>query len=89
MARTHMQSRTSRSYAQHHMQAKNQARFSIEQNGVAAAFEKCRELADQIGAELRTRKPGRLNPRALAEFQVAIERAASVLNEQLRVEPND
>jgi hypothetical protein len=29
-----------------------------------------------------------LNPRALAEFQVAIERAACVLNEQLRAEPN-
>jgi hypothetical protein len=46
---------------------------------------KCRELAEQICAELRIRKPGRLNPRALAEFQVAIERAACVLNEQIRV----
>jgi hypothetical protein len=40
------------------MQAKNQAFFSIEQNGAAAAFEKCRQLADQICAELWTKKPG-------------------------------
>jgi hypothetical protein len=77
-----------RSYARNYTQAKNHALCCIEQIGAAAAFEKCRELAEQICAELRTRKPGRLNPRALAEFQVAIERAACVLNEQLRAEPN-
>jgi uncharacterized sporulation protein YeaH/YhbH (DUF444 family) len=83
-----VQFRTFTSYAQHHTQAKNQALCSIEQSGVAAAFEKCRELAEQICAELRTRKPKRLSPRALAEFQVAVERAACVLNEQLRDDPN-
>jgi hypothetical protein len=83
-----VQFRTFRSYAQHHTQAKNQALFSIEQSGVAAAFEKCRQLAEQICEELRTRKPGRLNPRALAEFQVAIERADCVLKEPLRGGPN-
>jgi hypothetical protein len=79
MTSTLVQSRTFKSYAQHHTQAKNQALCSIEQSGAAAAMEKCRELAEQICAELRTKKPGRLNPRAVAEFQVAIERAASVL----------
>jgi hypothetical protein len=79
-------SRTFRGYAQNHTQAKNQALYSIEQNGAAAALEKCRELAEQICAELRVKKPGRLNPRAVAEFQVAIERAACVLNEQLQAE---
>jgi hypothetical protein len=88
MTRTPVQSRTFTSYAQHPRQAKNQVLCSIEQSGAAAAFEKCQELAEQICAELRTRKSGRLNPRALAEFQVAIERAACVLNEQLRAEPN-
>jgi hypothetical protein len=80
--------KTFRTYARRHTQAKNLALCSIEQSGAAAAFEKCRELAEQICAELRTRKPGRLNTRALAEFQVAIERAACVLNEQLRAERN-
>jgi hypothetical protein len=89
MTRSPVQSRTFTSYALHHTHAKAQALGSIEQSGAAAAFEKCRELAEQICEELRSRKPGRLNPRALAEFQVAIERAACVLNEQLRAEPNN
>jgi hypothetical protein len=83
MARTGTAERTVRfrtftSYAQHHTAAKNKALGSIEQNGAAAALERCRELAEQICAELRAKKPGRLDTRALAEFQVAIERAASV-----------
>jgi hypothetical protein len=77
-----------RSYARNYTQAKNHALCCIEQIGAAAAFERCRELAEQICAELRIRKPGRLKPGALAEFKVAIERAASVLNEQLRAEQN-
>jgi hypothetical protein len=44
--------------------------------------------SEQICAELRAKKPGLLDIRALAEFQVAIERAACVLNEQLRAEIN-
>jgi hypothetical protein len=77
------QFRTFTSYAQHHERAKNKALCSIEQNGAAAALERCQRLAEQICAELHAKKPGRLNTRALAEFQVAIERAAWVLNEQL------
>jgi hypothetical protein len=70
--------RTFRSYAQHHAAAKNVALGSIEQNGVAAAFERCRELAEKICEKLQAKKPSRLDTRALAEFQVALERAASV-----------
>jgi hypothetical protein len=54
----------------------NKALYSIEQIGAGAAFKRCQELADQISAELRAKKPGRLNTRALDEFQIAIERAA-------------
>jgi hypothetical protein len=53
----------------------------LEQIGAASAL----ELAEQICAELRAKKPGRLDTRALAEFQVAIECAASVLSKQLGV----
>jgi len=73
------QFRTFTSYAQHHARVKSKALSSIEQNGAAAALERCRELADMISAELRAKKPGYLDTRALAEFQVSIERAAWVL----------
>jgi hypothetical protein len=93
MARTEtaerpVQFRTFTSYAQHQARAKHKALSSIEQNGAAAALIRCQELAEQICAELRAKKSGRLDTRALAEFQVAIERAACVLNEQLRAEIN-
>ena len=55
-----------RSYAGNHTQAKIAHSVPVEQIGAAAAFERCRELAEQISAEPRIRKPGRLNPRALA-----------------------
>jgi hypothetical protein len=52
----------------------------IEKRGVAGALDRCRLLADEINRELHTTKVRRLdNPSLLAEFQVAIERAASVL----------
>jgi hypothetical protein len=73
-----VQFRTFTSYAQHHTAAKNMALGSIELNGVAAALERCRDLAEEICAKLRAKKPGSVDIRALAEFQVAIERAASV-----------
>jgi hypothetical protein len=73
-----VQFRTFTSYAQHHAAAKNKALGSIEQNGAAAALERCRELAQEIFVKLQAKKPGRLDIRALAEFQVALERAASV-----------
>ena len=55
-----------RSYARNHTQAKIAHSVPVEQIGAAAAFERCRELAERICAEPRIRKPGRLNPRALA-----------------------
>jgi len=73
-----VQFRTFTSYAQHHAAAKNKALGSIEQQGAAAALDRCRELAEEICEKLKAKKPGRLDTRALAEFQVALERAASV-----------
>jgi hypothetical protein len=75
-----VQFRTFTSYTKHHARAKDKALCSLEQNGAAAALQRCQGLAEQICAELRAKKPGRLDTRALAEFQVAIERAACVLN---------
>src|SRR3954471_13775619 len=70
--------RTFTSYAQNLAAAKNRALGSIEQVGAAAALDRCRELAQEICVKLKAKKPGRLDTRALAEFQVALERAASV-----------
>jgi hypothetical protein len=50
-----------------------------EQNGVAGALERCRALAEQIRAEVREKEPVGLDTRALAEFLVALQRAASVV----------
>jgi hypothetical protein len=72
------QFKTFTTYAQHHAAAKNKALGSIEQDGAAAALDRCRELAQEICLKLQAKKPGRLDTRALAEFQVALERAASV-----------
>jgi hypothetical protein len=73
-----VQFRTFTSYARHHTAAKNKALSSIEQEGAAAALDRCRELAQEICVKLQTKKPGRVDTRALAEFQVALERATSV-----------
>jgi hypothetical protein len=53
----------------------------MEKRGVARALDSCRVLADEINRELHTQKVRQFvnNPSLLAEFQVAIERAASVL----------
>jgi hypothetical protein len=56
----------------------------IEKRGAAAALDKCRVLADQIDGNLRNKKLRHLlfnSISLLAEFQVSIERAASVLDE--------
>jgi hypothetical protein len=50
-----------------------------EQNGAAGALERCRELAEQIRAEVREKEPEGLDTNALAEFLVALQRAASVV----------
>jgi hypothetical protein len=50
-----------------------------EQDGAAGAFERCRALAEQIRAEVREKEPEGLDTNALAEFLVALQRAASVV----------
>jgi hypothetical protein len=54
----------------------------IEKRGAAAALDKCRVLAEQIDGDLGNKKLRELfnNISLLAEFQVSIERAASVLD---------
>jgi alpha-D-ribose 1-methylphosphonate 5-triphosphate diphosphatase PhnM len=54
----------------------------IEKRGAAAALDKCRVLAEHIDDDLRNKKVRHLfnNISLLAEFQVSIERAASVLD---------
>jgi hypothetical protein len=56
------------------------SRSEIERNGTEAALERCRELALRIRAELSSRSAEDfVDLLALADFQVSIERAASVL----------
>jgi hypothetical protein len=54
----------------------------IEKRGAAAVLDKCRVLAEQIDGDLRNKKFRHLfkNISLLAEFQVSIERAASLLD---------
>ena len=68
-----------KTYADDREQKKRKALSTIEENGIAAALERCRMLAAQIDAELGEKKPEHVNVASLAEFQVALERAASVL----------
>ena len=49
-----------------------------EQNGAAGALERCRALAEQIRTEVREKEPEGLDAKALAEFLVALQRAASL-----------
>jgi pyruvate carboxylase len=60
----------------------NRALSEIEKRGAAAALDKCRALAQQIDGDLRNKKRRHLfnDIALLAEFQVSIERAASVLD---------
>jgi hypothetical protein len=54
----------------------------IEKRGAATALHRCRVLAEQIDGDLGNTKLSELfnNISLLAEFQVSIERAASVLD---------
>jgi hypothetical protein len=60
----------------------NRALSEIEKRGAAAALDKCRVLAGQIDGDLGNKKRRHLfnNIALLAEFQVSIERAASLLD---------
>jgi hypothetical protein len=54
----------------------------IEKAGTKAALDRCRMLADRIANDLREKKPEHfVNILSLAEFQVSLERAASVLEQ--------
>ena len=55
---------------------------AIEKAGIEAALDRCRALAQQIQCNLRHRKAEHLvDVWALADFQAALERAASVLEQ--------
>ena len=52
---------------------------AIEKAGTEAALDRCRALARRIQADLRHKKPEHfVNVMSLADFQVLLERAASV-----------
>jgi hypothetical protein len=69
-------------YAKDRERKIRRALSEIEKRGAAAALDRCRVLADQINGDLRNKKFRQLfnNISLLAEFQVSIERAASVLD---------
>ena len=63
---------------------------AIAKAGTEAALDRCRALARRIQADLRHKKPEHfVNVMSLADFQVSLERAASVLEcEHRRFEAN-
>jgi hypothetical protein len=62
----------------------------IEKAGTKAALDRCRMLADRIASDLREKKPEHfVNILSLAEFQASLERAASVLEQNLDVRRQD
>jgi len=66
-----------------------QAFSAIQKEGPAAAFETCRVLAQEIDAGLWDKQPEHFcNILWLAEFQVSLERAAFVLDENIRQAAN-
>jgi hypothetical protein len=78
----HQQSSKFEEYVKGRERKVNRALSEIEKRGAAAALDKCRVLAEQIDGDLRNKKRRHLfnNISLLAEFQVSIERAASVLD---------
>jgi hypothetical protein len=61
----------------------------IEKLGTDAALKRCQELACQIQSDLLNRKPGHFsNILSLADFQVSLERAASVLEHKAGTKPS-
>ncbi len=62
-----------------------QALSAIQKKGPAAALETCRVLAKEIDSDLYGKKPEHFFDISwLAEFQVCLERAASVLDKNVR-----
>jgi hypothetical protein len=59
---------------------------AIEQRGTEGVLDRCRMLADQINRDLRDQKPGHfVNIPLLADFQISLEHAASLLEENTEV----
>jgi uncharacterized protein YyaL (SSP411 family) len=60
----------------------NRLLSAIEMRGVEEALDRCRLLVDQINRDLRDKKFGHFvnDVSSLADFQVSIERAASLLD---------
>ena len=57
-----------------------------EQRGTEGVLDRCRVLADQINRDLRDQKPGHfVNIPSLADFQISLEHAASLLEESTEV----
>jgi hypothetical protein len=56
---------------------------AIEKAGIEAALDRCRALAHQIRGDLRNKRPEHfVSIWSLADFQVSLERAASVLEQK-------
>jgi hypothetical protein len=61
---------------------------AIEQRGTEGLLDRRRVLADQIDRDLRDQKPGHfVNIPSLADFQISLEHAASLLEENTEVHP--
>jgi hypothetical protein len=61
---------------------------AIEQRGTEGLLDRRRVLADQIDRDLRDQKPGHfVNILSLADFQISLEHAASLLEENTEVHP--
>jgi hypothetical protein len=59
---------------------------AIERRGAEGVLDRCRVLAEQINRDLRDQKPGHfVNIPSLADFQVSLEHAASLLEENTEV----
>ena len=57
----------------------------IEKAGIEAALDRCRALAHRIRGDLRNKRPEHfVSVWSLADFQVSLERAASVLEQKSR-----
>ena len=58
---------------------------AIEKAGVEAALDRCRALAHRIHGDLRNKRPEHfVSVWSLADFQMSLERAASVLEQKSR-----
>ena len=61
---------------------------AIEKAGIEAALDRCRALAHQIRGDLRNKRPEHfVSIWSFADFQVSLERAASVLEQKSRRSP--